>query len=101
MSAWRNSVSRKFWLLRGRSLSIVGKAELKAKMGGRLAVADKVVIHLHALYEINMQHYISKNLQGTQAARDITSYVGCDILVRELMEMLTASMPQQSPYRSD
>lgn len=33
VSAWSNPGSRKYWLLQGKTLPIMAKAELQAKMG--------------------------------------------------------------------
>lgn len=49
----------------------------------------------------DLQGYIPKNLQGTQAGRDIILPERFDILVRAPMEMFTAGLPQLSTYRSD
>lgn len=100
VSAWSTPVSRKLWLLRGKPLPVMAKAELQAKMGDQLAVMDKVVPKLHALSGFEIQDYVPKNLQGTRADRDIISSERFDILVRALMEMLTTGLPQQSSHRN-
>lgn len=90
-----------YWLLRENPLPIVAKVELQARKGDQLGVTEKVVAQLHTADGFDLQAFIPKNIQGTQAGCDIALLETLDILVRALMEMLTAGAPQRSLHRFD
>lgn len=81
-SAWGNPSSRKYWLLRGKPLLIMAKADLQAKIDDQLAVTEKVVTQLYAIGGFDLQDDTPENLQGTQVGRDITLLERFDILAR-------------------
>lgn len=64
---WSNHFSRKLWLLQGKPLPIMTKAELQFETRDRVTVTDEVDVEFHALGGFDIQENICKNHQGTPA----------------------------------